>query len=96
MKEFQLEIVTPDAKLFAGVVSSVTVPGSRGSFQVLYNHAAIISTLGKGKVKLVKANGTDVNFTMEDGVIEVLDNKAIILLEKILGNLPEELTQKDE
>ncbi|MEO1449584.1 MAG: ATP synthase F1 subunit epsilon [Bacteroidota bacterium] len=84
MKNFALEIVTPEAKIYEGEVQSVQVPGSDGSFQVLYNHAPVISTLGKGKVKLVDSSGKDETFNTQDGVIEVLNNKAIILVERIL------------
>ena len=86
MKTFELEIVTPEASIFAGSVSSVQVPGTDGSFQVLVDHAPIISTLGKGKVNLVKEDGESLSFNTEDGVIEVLNNKAIILVEKLLDN----------
>ena len=48
-----LEIVTPEASLVKGEVSSVSVPGSDGSFQMLENHAALVSTLGAGEVKFV-------------------------------------------
>ena len=82
-KLFQLEIVTPEARVFSGEVKSVQVPGTMGSFQVLYNHAPIISTLGRGKVKLEKQNGEEVTYNTEDGVVEVMNNKAIILVEKI-------------
>ena len=47
-----LEIITPDKKVFEGEVSSVLVPGANGQFQMLENHAAIISTLVNGKVKV--------------------------------------------
>jgi F-type H+-transporting ATPase subunit epsilon len=88
MKQFELEIVTPEASVFSGPVTSVQVPGSKGSFQVLVNHAPIISTLGKGKVTIVREGGEDLSFTTEDGVIEVLNNKTIILVDKVVGNLP--------
>ncbi|MEL6675491.1 MAG: ATP synthase F1 subunit epsilon [Bacteroidota bacterium] len=84
MNFFDLEIVTPEASIFTGTVKSVQVPGSQGSFQVLYNHAPIISTLGKGKVKLEKEDGEEVVFNTEDGVMEVLNNKAIILVERVI------------
>lgn len=84
MSTFQLEIVTPEASVFAGEVQSVSVPGTQGGFQVLHNHAPIISTLGKGRMKFVKANGEEVEYSMEDGVIEVLNNKAIVLVEKLI------------
>jgi F-type H+-transporting ATPase subunit epsilon len=82
MNNFELEIVTPEAKLFTGFVQSVQVPGSQGSFQVLYNHAPIISTLGKGRLRFVDENGQEGAYQTEDGVIEVLNNKAIVLVEK--------------
>ncbi|MEL6593923.1 MAG: ATP synthase F1 subunit epsilon [Bacteroidota bacterium] len=84
MKNFELEIATPERQVFSGSVQSVLVPGSMGSFQVLYNHAPIISTLGKGKVKIVQENGEEMSFNAQDGVIEVMKNKAIILLEKVI------------
>jgi F-type H+-transporting ATPase subunit epsilon len=83
MKVFDLEIVTPDGGVFSGQVQSVQAPGSLGSFQVLYNHAPIISTLGTGKVKVVTAEGQTLQYSTQDGVIEVLNNKAIILVEKV-------------
>ena len=84
MKSFELEIVTPEARVFSGTVQSVQVPGTEGSFQVLYNHAPIISTLGEGKVKLVDEDGKDQVFNTQNGVIEVLKNKVIILVEKVI------------
>ncbi|MEO0896969.1 MAG: ATP synthase F1 subunit epsilon [Bacteroidota bacterium] len=83
MGVFDLEIVTPDRALFSGKVQSVTVPGSQGSFQILVNHAPIIATLGRGNVKIVGENGDETTLKAQDGVIEVLKNKAIILLERI-------------
>ena len=47
-----LEIVSPEATLFSGEVSSVTLPGSEGEFQILENHASIVSTLTKGNVRI--------------------------------------------
>lgn len=85
MKTFQLDILTPEQEVFSGSVVSVQVPGKQGSFQVLVNHAPIISPLTKGKIKLVKEDGKEEDFSMQDGVIEVMKNKAIILVEKILG-----------
>ncbi|MEZ4775274.1 MAG: ATP synthase F1 subunit epsilon [Bacteroidia bacterium] len=84
MKTFDLEIVTPESRVFSGPVKSVKVPGSMGSFQVLVNHAPIISTLGEGKVKIVKENGDTLEYHTKDGVIEVLKNKTIILVEQLL------------
>lgn len=80
-KTFVLDIVTPESTLFSGDVKSVQVPGVQGGFQVLFNHAPIISTLSKGKVKVVTAEGTQEEFDTREGVIEVLNNKAVILVE---------------
>ena len=48
----ELQIVSPEAQLFSGEVESVTVPGKSGSFQILNNHAPIVSSLKKGKVEI--------------------------------------------
>lgn len=79
-----LEIVTPDEVKYSGEVKSVQVPGADGSFAVLKNHAPIISTLGKGKVKVVEIeNDKELFFEIDKGVIEVNKNKIILLAEKI-------------
>lgn len=83
MKLFDLDIVTPENKVFSGQVQSVTVPGAKGAFQVLYNHAPIISTLEKGKLKFVDESGKEFDYVIEGGVVEVLKNKMIVLAEKI-------------
>jgi len=75
-----LEIITPDKKIFAGEVTSVQVPGADGQFQILKNHAPIISTLITGKVKIKTASGTQ-SFDVNGGVVEVLKNKIIVLAE---------------
>ncbi|MEM7038578.1 MAG: hypothetical protein AAF570_16455 [Bacteroidota bacterium] len=95
----QLDILTPDSKVFSGEITSVTVPGIQGMFQVLYNHAPIISTLGKGTIKVdafVKDEDSEreeqkeLVFNAEGGVVEVLKNKIIILVEKIAEAQPAE------
>ncbi len=75
-----LEIVTPDQKVFAGDIVGVQVPGSKGSFEVLENHAALVSTLENGNVR-VNEGKTSQNFLIDSGVIEVKNNKVIILAE---------------
>jgi F-type H+-transporting ATPase subunit epsilon len=49
-----IEIVTPDKKIFEGEATSAIFPGTDGSFQILNNHAALVSTLGKGSIVFVK------------------------------------------
>ncbi len=77
-----LEIITPDKKIFTGKVNVVQVPGSKGLFEVLEYHAPLISTLEKGRIKIVEGN-TESFFQIQGGVIEVKDNHVIILAETI-------------
>jgi len=79
-----LEILTPDQKVFSGEVTSVQVPGSSGSFEVLTNHAPIISSLERGNVTIQIAKDEKV-FTIDGGVIEVIKNKVVVLAESILA-----------
>ncbi|MFY0685988.1 MAG: ATP synthase F1 subunit epsilon [Cyclobacteriaceae bacterium] len=84
-----IEIVTPDEKVFEGEVDSATFPGSDGSFQVLNNHAPMISTLGKGDMKFIQTIEKKVKEThmlVEGGTVEVLNNKVTVLAEKIHGD----------
>jgi len=76
-----LEIVSPDAIIFTGNVSLVQLPGIDGSFEILNNHAAIISVLKLGKVKVIDENEKTQYFDIKGGVLEVLNNKALILAE---------------
>lgn len=78
-----LEIVTPDNKVYTGEVKLVQVPGTDGSFEVLKNHAPIISTLNAGKVKVVEEDDSEKFFDISKGVIEVNRNKIILLAEKV-------------
>jgi len=75
----KLEIITPDKKLFEGEAKSVSVPGSEGSLGILNNHAPMIASLKKGKVKITDNNQQTHNFDINGGVIEVSKNKVIVL-----------------
>ena len=79
-----LEIFTPEQKYFDGQVESITFPGIDGSFQVLNNHAALISTLGKGTVKY-RDSKSEWEIIIPGGVVEVLNNKVTLLADGI-GN----------
>lgn len=76
-----LEIITPEKKLFSGEIKLVQVPGSRGSFEILKNHAPIISTLENGQVKVVDPEDRTTFFDIEGGVIEAKSNNIIVLAE---------------
>ncbi len=77
----KLEILTPENRLFKGEVQSVTVPGKKGQFMVLRNHAPIISTLSRGKVDFVTGDFKEESIVVSGGVIEVKNNEVIILAE---------------
>ena len=88
-----LEIVSPERTLFNGDVESVLVPGTDGSFQMLDNHAPIVSTLVKGTVKILgeiniskdlsdvfsSVNTKETHLSISSGVVEMKENKIIIL-----------------
>ncbi|WP_295653908.1 ATP synthase F1 subunit epsilon [uncultured Mucilaginibacter sp.] len=75
-----LEILTPDKKIYEGEVRSVTVPGTMGSFEILNNHAPIISTMEDGKV-IVRTGAKEEVFLVKGGVVEVLNNNVMVLAE---------------
>ena len=76
-----LEIIAPDQKLYSGEVALVQVPGSKGSFEILKNHAPIISTLEQGRIKIVDIKGGTTFYEVDGGVIEAKNNKIIVLAE---------------
>ena len=78
----QVEIITPDKEIFKGEVALVQLPGIDGSFEILNNHAPLISALKEGKIKVKKTkDGSDDFYEIKGGVIEVLNNKVLILAE---------------
>jgi F-type H+-transporting ATPase subunit epsilon len=76
-----LEIITPDKTIFVGEIISATFPGSKGSFQVLKDHAALISPLDKGNVTYRTATDEQ-EIAVNGGIVEVLNNKIILLAEE--------------
>tara|TARA_B100000767_G_scaffold173106_1_gene162046 strand:+ start:7970 stop:8260 length:291 start_codon:yes stop_codon:yes gene_type:complete len=93
-----LEIISPEAILFNGNIDSLTVPGSEGSFQVLENHAAIVSNLISGSVvfkgnfdisnnfedPFIKIDSNSIALKISSGTLEILDNKIILLIDQSL------------
>lgn len=89
----QLEIVSPESTLLTADVDSVVVPGTDGSFQMLDNHAPIVSTLISGTIKILGefensdklsdlflvVSSKEVHLTVSSGVVEMKENKVIIL-----------------
>jgi F-type H+-transporting ATPase subunit epsilon len=79
-----LEILTPERKVFEGNVSIATFPGADGSFQVMDNHAPLISLLKEGKVEYKSKEATD-SLMITGGVVEVLKNKVVLLADGIVA-----------
>jgi F-type H+-transporting ATPase subunit epsilon len=91
----KLEIITPEASLFKGEANNVTLPGLDGVFQVLNNHAPIISSLKNGEVifelsgdqaeaemsNLLVQTGSKVSVSIKGGVAELNNNRLVILAE---------------
>lgn len=79
----KVEIITPDSAVFTGdQVRLVQLPGIDGSFEILNNHAPMISVLGKGKIKVLNKDEKEpLYFDIQGGVIEVLNNRVLVLAE---------------
>lgn len=76
-----LEILTPEKRLYSGDVYGVQLPGTDGLFEVLDKHAPLVSALGKGNIKVLETKTQSERFSIEGGFVEVLDNKATVLVE---------------
>jgi len=76
-----IEIVTPDATIYTGEIKLAQLPGLDGSFEVLTNHAPLISALKKGKIKIYTSLNETLFFEINGGVVEVLNNKILVLAE---------------
>jgi F-type H+-transporting ATPase subunit epsilon len=79
----RIEIVTPDVRIFEGEIKSVRVPGKKGSFQVLKDHAPIVSTLEAGRVIMADPDGREITYEITGGLIEVKANKIILLADSV-------------
>ncbi len=76
-----LEILTPEKKIYSGDVYGVQLPGIDGLFELLNRHAPIVSALKKGNLKVLKDKTNSTSFSIESGFVEMLDNKATVLVE---------------
>lgn len=76
----KLEIITPQGTVFAGEVDSVLLPGKFSAFEVLKDHAPIISSLGKGKI-VYKTDGNETALQVNDGFVEVVKNHISVCVE---------------
>jgi F-type H+-transporting ATPase subunit epsilon len=78
--KIRLEIVTPTGSTFDKEVESVTIPGTLGQFQILYNHAPLLSSFEIGVIK-IKENGNVKRYATSGGTVEVKNNHIIVLAE---------------
>lgn len=78
-----LEILTPDKKLFSDDVYGVQLPGVSGLFEILEKHAPLVSALGKGTIKVLadKAGNNVSSFQITGGFVEIINNKTTVLVE---------------
>jgi F-type H+-transporting ATPase subunit epsilon len=75
-----LEILTPEKKFFSGDAESVLLPGADGKFEILKDHAPLISSLKEGEIR-IRQNGKDTSVKIKSGFVEVLNNKINVMVE---------------
>lgn len=75
-----LTILTPEKEVFNGTVKSIKVPGSTGQFEVLNGHAAIVSSLVEGEVRILDEEGQKLQYTIQRGFIEVINDEVSLLV----------------
>jgi len=95
MDELILEIITPEKPVFKEQIDAVTIPGTLGSFQILRNHAPLVSTFDVGVIK-VKRTASESYYTTAGGTVEVNDNKVLVLADSVekIGEIDVERAEK--
>ncbi len=83
-KTLFLEIISPSKIIFSGKINSVSVPGEIGNFQILYNHAPIISTLTIGEIKFITESNETFRFATNGGFVMVLKNRVTIVSDSLI------------
>lgn len=96
MKELKVEIVTPSKIAFEGSVKSITIPGTKGTFQVLFNHAPLMSSFEIGFIKIENESENTTNYATSGGTVEVLNNKVIVLAESFESKEEIDLKRAEE
>ena len=77
----KVKITKPDCTLYDGEAKLVQLPGTGGLFEILNNHAPIISSLSKGTVRLVSDNDEEQTFDIRGGVVKSQQNDLLILVQ---------------
>lgn len=80
-KRFRLDIITPRRTVFSAEVVSFSAPGVVGGFQVLRSHAALMSSLAVGEIKLIEPDGSEFRYATSGGFVEVRNNAVVLLAE---------------
>lgn len=88
-KAFTLEIITPEKVVFQGEATSLSAPGSNGGFQILYDHAPLLSSIEVGVLKVKDPQGKDIVYATSGGFVEVKNNSVVVLAET--AEKPEEI-----
>ena len=88
-RSFSLEIIAPNRVVFQGDATSVTAPGTLGGFQVLFNHAPLLSSLDAGPLKVKHTQGADTVYATGGGYLEVRYYNVVVLVES--AERPEEI-----
>lgn len=96
MSDLHLEIVTPNEILFEGPIGLVDIPGASGRFTLLRGHGPIISNLVAGTVRVISRVGHEHLFPCKGGVVECLNDKAVILIDEDTPKEANESTKEPE
>ena len=79
-KLLEIEIVSPQSVLYSGRASAIFVPGQKSPFEILFNHAPIVSSLDPGIVRLIDESGKEEIFACDSGMVEVHRNHVSVLV----------------
>ena len=80
-----LTILTPEKEVYNGPIKSVKVPGQSGQFEILEGHAAIVSSLSEGQVRVIDQTGAKSTYTIERGFVEVYNNEVSLLVRGLVA-----------
>ncbi len=81
-----ISVLTPDRTVFEGSIKSLKVPGVGGAFEILRGHAALVSALKGGSVRIIEEDGSRKVFSIEKGFVEVLNNNISLLVQGVTEN----------
>lgn len=79
----QILVLTPEKEIYKGDIESVKVPGVNGQFEILNNHAPIVSALVEGEVRIIEEGGSKKTFSIKQGFIEMLNNDISLLVQGV-------------